>query len=572
MFKQLPALNKRIKQSIAIMFLLAGGIATLPANAAIKSFKKGADGVTFSLDKGLMKVLVRRADIIEVKYTIFDAFETRPSLVVVNSWKTPTAYQVAETKTEVVITTAKLKIKVDKGTNAITYTTLKGELITGEDTENKTITPATIAGINTYNVSTQFTSPQNEALYGLGCHPLDSLSINYKGRNQELLIKYLTGAIPVLLSTKGYGLLWDNYSASNFYGGEANNTKFKYVSESGKQVDYLFFYGPTFDHIIDLYRTASGRAPMFGKWAFGLFQSQDRYMSEKEIIGVKDNYRNNHIPVDVIVQDWYYWDPLPIGSHVMKPERYPHPQQMVDELHQANIHAMISIWPVFGKGTPNYDALEKMGGLTDITWDNVVTHTFDTYYDAHNPKARELYWDQARDSLVKRYGFDAWWIDQCEPDNGALQDARRQSNFSIGKGIDYFNTYSLQHTKGVYEGWRRDIPNKRAFFLVRQSFAGEQRNASTLWSGDIECTFKDFKNQVPQGINACASGLAYWTSDKLPIGRSQINASCLPVGSSLVLLALSFGSTARANVLCLAQTGMPIPKPYCLILINCVTA
>jgi alpha-D-xyloside xylohydrolase len=513
MFKQLPALNKRIKQSIAIVFLLAGGFATIPANATIKSFKKGADGVTFSLDKGLMKVLVRRADIIEVKYTIFDAFETRPSLVVVNSWKTATAYQVAETKTEVVITTAKLKIKVDKGTNAITYTTLKGELITGEDTENKTITPATIAGISTYNVSTQFTSPQNEALYGLGCHPLDSLSINYKGRNQELLIKYLTGAIPVLLSTKGYGLLWDNYSASNFYGGEANNTKFKYVSESGKQVDYLFFYGPDFDHIIDLYRTASGRAPMFGRWAFGLFQSQDRYMSEKEIIGVKDNYRNNHIPVDVIVQDWYYWDPLPIGSHVMKPERYPHPQQMVDELHQANIHAMISIWPVFGKGTPNYDALEKMGGLTDITWDNVVTHTFDTYYDAHNPKARELYWEQARDSLVKRYGFDAWWIDQCEPDNGALQDARRQSNFSIGKGIDYFNTYSLQHTKGVYEGWRRDIPNKRAFFLVRQSFAGEQRNASTLWSGDIECTFKDFKNQVPQGINACASGLAYWTSD-----------------------------------------------------------
>jgi alpha-D-xyloside xylohydrolase len=513
MFKTLLTLNAKIKQSIALFILLAGAMATLPANATVKSFKKGADGVTFSLDKGLMKVLVRSADIIEVKYTIFGAFETKPSLVVVNSWKTPTAYQVTATATEVIITTAKLKVKVNKATNAITYTDLKGNVITAEDSENKTITPATIAGISTYNVSTQFTSPVNEALYGLGCHPLDSLSINYKGRNQELLIKYLTGAIPVLLSTKGYGLLWDNYSASNFYGAEADNTKFKYVSESGKQVDYLFFYGPSFDHIIDSYRIATGRAPMFGKWAYGLFQSQDRYMSEKEIITVKDNYRNNHIPVDVIVQDWYYWDPLPIGSHVMKPERYPHPKQMVDELHKANIHAMISIWPVFGKGTPNYDALDKMGGLTDITWDNVVTHTFDTYYDAHNPKARELYWDQARDSLVKRYGFDAWWIDQCEPDNGALQDARRQSNFSIGKGIDYFNTYSLQHTKGVYEGWRRDIPNKRAFFLVRQSFAGEQRNASTLWSGDIECTFKDFKNQVPQGINACASGLPYWTSD-----------------------------------------------------------
>jgi alpha-D-xyloside xylohydrolase len=488
-------------------------VISISVKASVISYKKNANGLIFKLDKGLMYIAVCKDDIIEVKYTIFNTFETKASLVVNNSWKTPSPYQVAENKKEVIITTAKLKIRVNKATNAITYTDLKGNIITAEDSDNKTITPATIAGINTYNVSTQFTSPQNEGLFGLGCHPLDSLSINYKGRNQELLIKYLTGAIPVLLSTKGYGLLWDNYSASNFYGAEAGNTKFKYVSESGKQVDYYFFYGPNFDHIIDLYRTATGRAPMFAKWAFGLFQSQDRYMSEDEIIGVKDNYRNNHIPVDVIVQDWYYWDPLPIGSHVMKPERYPHPKQMVDELHKANIHAMISIWPVFGKGTPNYDALGKMGGLTDITWDNIVTHTNDTYYDAHNPKARELYWDQARDSLIKRYDWDAWWIDQCEPDNGALQDARRRSNFSIGKGIDYFNTYSLQHTKGVYEGWRRDIPGKRAFFLVRQSFAGEQRNASTLWSGDIECTFKDFKNQVPQGINACASGLPYWTSD-----------------------------------------------------------
>ncbi|NHA08084.1 DUF5110 domain-containing protein [Mucilaginibacter sp. HC2] len=500
-------------QSIALILSLVLCSIFTPALAVVKSYKKADDGVTFSLDKGFLKVLIRRADIIEVKYTIFNAFETKPSLVVNNSWKTPTLYQVAENKAEITITTAKLKVRVNKATNAITYTDLKGNIITAEDSENKTITPATVAGISTNTISTQFVSPQNEGLFGLGCHPLDSLSINYKGRNQDLLIKYLTGAIPVLLSTKGYGLMWDNYSASNFYGAEADNTKFKYVSESGKQVDYYFFYGPSFDHIIDLYRTATGKAPMFGKWAFGLFQSQDRYMSEEEIISVKDNYRNNHIPVDVLVQDWYYWDPLPIGSHVMKPERYPHPHQLIDELHKANLHAMISIWPVFGKGTPNYDALQKMGGLTDITWDNVVTHTFDTYYDAHNPKARELYWDQARDSLIKRYGWDAWWIDQCEPDNGSLLDARRQSNFAIGKGIDYFNTYSLQHTKGVYEGWRRDIPGKRAFFLVRQSFAGEQRNAATLWSSDIECTFNDFKHQVPQGINTGVSGIPYWTSD-----------------------------------------------------------
>jgi len=174
---------------------------------------------------------------------------------------------------------------------------------------------------------------------------------------------------------------------------------------------------------------------------------------------------------------------------------------------------MISIWPVFAKGTPAYVAMEKAGCLTDITWDNVMTHTFDNYYDAHSLKARNLYWHQAKDSLIGRYGWDAWWVDQCEPDNGKLLDLRRQSKFAIGKGIDYFNTYSLMHSEGLYKNWRKDIPGKRAFFLIRQSFAGAQRNAATLWSSDITCTWKAFKSQVPQGINACASGIPYWTSD-----------------------------------------------------------
>jgi alpha-D-xyloside xylohydrolase len=497
----------------AIVLLTICFFIPISTKAAILSHKIKPGSVVFTLDKGLMELTICKADIIEVKYTIFNTFSDKPSLVVNNRWNYP-AFHVTEDKNEYIITTARLKLLVSKATNAITYADLNGKEITSEDKKNnKIITSAKIAGIKTYNISTEFNSPKNEALYGLGCHPEDSLSINYKGRNQDLAIRYMTGAIPVLLSTQGFGLMWDNYSASNFYGAEAGNTKFKYVSESGGQVDYYFFYGPDFDHIISLYRQATGKAPMFAKWAFGLFQSQDRYMSQDEVLSVKDNYRKNHIPVDVIVQDWYYWEPFPIGVHMMNPARYPNPKKMVDELHKANIHGMISIWPVFGKGTKDFDALKKMEGLTNITWDNVVTHTFDTYYDAHNPKARELYWGQARDSLIKRYGWDAWWVDQCEPDNGTLLNERRKANFWPGKGIDYFNTYSLEHSKGIYQGWRRDIPDKRAFFLIRQSFAGEQRNATALWSSDIFCGFGAFKNQVPQGINACASGIPYWTSD-----------------------------------------------------------
>jgi alpha-D-xyloside xylohydrolase len=123
-----------------------------------------------------------------------------------------------------------------------------------------------------------------------------------------------------------------------------------------------------------------------------------------------------------------------------------------------------------------------------------------------------MYWDQARDSLIKRYGWDAWWVDQCEPDTKDPND-RKKAIFYTGKGIDYFNTYSLEHTKGIYNKWRRDIPKKRIFLLARQAFAGQQRNAATLWSSDITTTFASFKNQIPQAINACVSGIPYWTSD-----------------------------------------------------------
>jgi alpha-D-xyloside xylohydrolase len=496
--------------AIAISFFTAAQ----HAEASVVAYTKDANSVSFTLDKGVMKIKICKDDIIEVQYTSLATLEAKTSLVINNEWKTMPTFLVAEKSGEIIISTKKLKIIVNKSTNAIRYTDLNNTVILAEDASaGKQVTAATVAGISTYNCSTQFNSPADEALFGLGCHPEDSLAMNYKGRNQDMAIKYMTGAIPVLLSNKGYGLLWDNYSASDFYGAEAANTKYKYVSESGTMVDYYFFYGPEFDQIISLYRDATGQAPMFPKWSFGLFQSQDRYKSQAEVLSVKDNYRDKHIPVDCIVQDWYYWEPNVIGSHVMYPTRYTDPKAMVDELHKANIHAMISIWPVFAKGTRNFDELTKAGCMTDITWQNVVTFTYDNYYDAHSAKARDIYWKQAKDSLVGRYGWDAWWIDQCEPDNGTLLDARRQTTFALGRGIDYFNTYSLMHSTGLYHNWRNDIPGKRAFFLIRQAFAGQQRNSATLWSSDITCTFHSYKNQVPQGINACASGIPYWTSD-----------------------------------------------------------
>lgn len=492
-----------------ILFLFINHV----ASAQVTSYKKTGYGISCNLKTGAMNIYLLKDDIVEVKYTSLENIVPKQSLVVEPVTSYIKDFSVAEKDNYIVITTAKLKIIINQNSQAIIYRDIKNNIILAEaDANNKVMRDTTVAGIKTYSCATSFQSPAIEGLYGLGCHPEDSLSINYKGRNQDMAIKYLTGAIPVMLSTKGYGLLWDNYAESKFYGAENNNTQFTYVSESGKMVDYYFFYGPSFDHIINSYRNITGKAPMYPKWAFGLFQSQDRYKTQEEVLAPAAAYRAAHIPVDAIVQDWYYWYPLPIGCHIMNPKDYPDPKAMINQLHHEHFHAMISIWPCFGSGTNNFNALKAAGNLTSLVWNNIITHTPDTYYDAHSPNAREMYWDQARDSLIKRYGWDAWWVDQCEPDVADPND-RKTADFYTGKGIDYFNTYSLMHTEGLYNKWRRDIDGKRIFLLVRQAFAGQQRNAATLWSSDITTTFSSLRNQVPQGLNACSSGIPYWTSD-----------------------------------------------------------
>lgn len=140
-------------------------------HASVVTYSKDADGVSFVLDNGLMKVKICKNDIIEVKYTALAAFPSRTSLVVINSWKLQPEFKVSELSDKIVIVTDKLKIEVNRLTNAVVYSDVHDNLILAEDGQNgTTMAAASVAGINTYTCSTQFLSPADEALYGLGCH------------------------------------------------------------------------------------------------------------------------------------------------------------------------------------------------------------------------------------------------------------------------------------------------------------------------------------------------------------------------------------------------------------------
>jgi alpha-D-xyloside xylohydrolase len=469
-----------------------------------------ANGVTFVLNPGRLRLQVCQDDVFRVEYTSAASLPAKTSLSVNAAWGTP-SFCVQEAAGTVTITTARMKALVNTATGALSYTDTNDQLILSED--SKSTTPATVEGVSTYKIQSAFKSPADEALFGLGQHQ-DS-AMNLKGATEHILNSNGWINIPMLVSNKGYGIFWDNYSTSDFAGNDTNNTKYSYTSEAGEMLDYYFFYGPSIDRVVALYRTATGAAPLFPKWAYGLFQSKDHYASQSEVLNVANGYRTNNIPVDVIVQDWDYWDPYSWGSHIMDPSRYQNPATLMSTLHAANIHGMISIWPEYqylasppsADDQDNYKALNAINAL----YPSGGSHHF---YDSFNADARTLVYQQIYDRLIGKYGWDAIWADNTEPQ--AYPDSLNMHSVStaLGKGAFYINAYPLQHNKALYEGWRKVGPNtKRVFVLTRSGFAGQQRYGAACWSGDINCDFATFTKQIPAGLNYALAGMPYWTTD-----------------------------------------------------------
>ena len=468
---------------------------------AVSSFIADSAGVNFTLTTGILRLNVCNDKIIQVSYSLNSTLPKKDTIIVNKVWG-KSNFTVTDDADNVIINTQSLTVKVTKAGSIVSYFDKSGHLILSED--SKLITAATVLGINTNTCSATFNSPVTEGLFGLGQHQ-ESI-MNYKTKTLVLDQQNTQIALPFMVTTSGYGLLWDNYSLTNFKGNVASNTKYQFSSESGKMVDYYFMYGPEIDDVIAQYRTASGAAPMFPKWAYGLFQSKDKYATQAEILTLANKYRAAKLPLDCIVQDWDYWTPDLWGSHTMTATKYPNPKALVDSLHNMNIHTMISIWPVFHSSTANYQQFNAIGAL----YPSAGAHHF---YDPHNDAAKKIYWNQVNSQLFSKYGWDAWWADNDEPQG--YPDAFDRKNFvtAKGSGVTYYNTYPIQHTAAVYNGWRKDIASKRLFTLSRSAFSGQQRYATATWSGDITSTWAAFPKQLSGGLNFCLSGIPYWTTD-----------------------------------------------------------
>jgi alpha-D-xyloside xylohydrolase len=524
------------------------------------------------------------------------------SLILLDQKSVP--FKIGETANTVSITTVGIQAVIDRVRGVISFRDAGGREILKEKAGGRSLSAAIVDGEPCFNAADVFESPRNEALFGMG--QFQNGYLNVRGLSRRLLQINTQIAIPVLVSSRGYCLLWHNYGLTEFNpvdtavplkrinNGEGNaNEKIgisglnkpsaaritrpvaegvfdakvdgdyafrledgsgqgfmhliidgksvielenphdsegtivhlvagqhgvrvetdgpriqlfarlidettTFVSPVADAVDYIVFSGTTPADALAAYVRASGTSPLLPRWGYGFWQCRERYSSQDELVGAVRQFRERQIPMDAVVQDWQYWGKYGWSAMRFDESKYPDMRAGLKEIHDLNAHCMISVWCNTGKDT---DA-----GKECVT--NNLYLPGSQWLDMLNPAARALHWRQM-DSAFFSLGMDAWWKDATEPENDALHNTRT----FLGAGDRYRLTYPLFVSRGVYEGQRGTSENKRVVTLTRSAFAGEQRYAAAVWSGDIHATWKVYKDQIPAGLDACMSGVAYWTTD-----------------------------------------------------------
>ena len=361
-----------------------------------------------------------------------------------------------------------------------------------------------------YRVGATFAAPSDEHSYGLGQNQQGELDL--RGRSVECAHDYDAAAgqsvcVPFVVTNKGYAIVWDNPSKTRV--DFAFNEQTKWTSQVGQRVSFFVIMGDTYDELYEGYRLLTGSVPMLPKSAYGYIQCKQRYTSQKELLDVAREYRKRKLPADVMVVDWFYFTKM--GQMDMDPRYWPDPKAMNDELHRMGFHSMISVWPRYVPESRYYETILKNGWfehLADGTPTNGLPYDrAGSDIDTTNPDAAKWYWARINENFVSK-GFDSFWADETEPDlppNG--------SYLHVGPGTEYFNVYPYFHTKAIYDGFRADLPDRRALILARDAYLGAQHNGAIFWSSDISPTWDTLKRQVPTGLDFVASGMPYWSTD-----------------------------------------------------------
>lgn len=384
-----------------------------------------------------------------------------------------------------------------------------------------------------YKVSATFDSPSDEHYYGLGEHQSGPLDLrdrqikcwpDYQARGGESV------GVPFMISSRGYGLIWDNPSKTTIDLG--NNQNNEWTSDVGDCISFFVIVGDKPDEIYQGYRQLTGVTHLLPQDAYGYIQSKCIYSTQEQLMEVAKGYRDRNLPLDTLVVDFLH--ETKEGDKDLDPARWPDPVEMNRQLHDMGIKTMISVWPHFATDSKYYNLLktngwftQKADGSPDQSW---WGNDFGPDIDATDPGAANWFWSVIKDNYIQKDGFNYIWLDETEPDIDPEHDF-----YHIGAGDRYYNLYPLFETAAVYDGFRRDFgDSRRAMILARATYLGAQRNGTLFWSSDIMDTWDVLRRSITAGLNFTASGMPYWCTDIGGYARRPIHAHYQPFHKPLV--------------------------------------
>jgi alpha-D-xyloside xylohydrolase len=356
----------------------------------------------------------------------------------------------------------------------------------------------------------------DERLYGLGQHTLGRLDL--KGSVVDLLQRNSQIAVPVLVSSRGYGMLWNSPSVGRVELA-ANHTR--WVAHEARQLDYLVYCGATPAEILRRYHALTGFPPPFPRWASGYWQSNSYYPDQQTLLAVAREHLSRGLPLTAMFVDYMHWTRL--GEWEWDDEKWPDPEGMIAELQEAGVQLMVAVWPHVSPRSKHYPSLLERGLLVTAADGEPATFSFAdrelpggvdvALLDLTNPEARAFYWQQIERNYY-RIGVRAFWLDASEPELTAAAGHlfEDESRYHLGNGTEVSSLFALEDARAVREGLDA-VGDTESMLLVRSGWAGIQRYGAAIWSGDIQSTWESLRLQVTAGLNMMASGIPWWTSD-----------------------------------------------------------
>lgn len=358
-------------------------------------------------------------------------------------------------------------------------------------------------GTDNFRLQVTFESNDDERFYGMGQyqHPY----LNLKGCVLELAQRNSQASVPFVLSSRGYGLLWNNPAVGEAAFGR-NLTR--WTAQSTAQMDYWVTYGGTPAAVERAYAKATGTVPMMPDYAMGFWQCKLRYQTQEELLEVAREYKRRNLPLKVIVCDYFHWPHQ--GDWKFDPDYWPNPKAMVEELRDMGMELMVSIWPTVEQDSDHYDVLRERGMLTRNEMGKRTTQLGNAaFIDPTNPETRKYVWEVIRKNYYD-LGIRIFWLDEAEPEYTGYEYPLYRYN--LGADMTVGNVYPRCYAQMTYEGMTA-AGQENVINLLRCAWAGSQRYGALVWSGDIDSSFRSLRYQLAAGLNMGLAGIPWWTTD-----------------------------------------------------------